>query len=122
MSLLPEFSASGTASASDISLALLQPWVQQQVNIQINEGALETSTDLELKPDGAIEASGHLAVTGLRVDDAVENQPLLGWTRLEIDRFEANTTRNRIGLSLVTFEQPFGRLVINKDLILLNPF
>jgi hypothetical protein len=116
LSLLTEFSASGTASASDISLALLQPWVQQQVNIQINEGALETSTDLELKPDGAIEASGHLAVTGLRVDDAVENQPLVGWTRLEIDRFEANTTRNRIGLSLVTFEQPFGRLVINKDL------
>ena len=116
ISVLPEFSASGAATASDISLALLQPWVQQQVNIQINEGALETSADLALTPDGALEASGHLAVTGLRVDDAVENQPLVGWTRLEIDRFEANTTSNKIGLSLVTFEQPFGRLVINKDL------
>lgn len=113
---LPEFSAVGAASASDISLALTQPWVQQQVNIRIDGGAVATSADLELTPQGALEASGSFAVTGLQVVDTLAGQPLAGWTRLDIDRFEADTAANTIGLSRVTFEQPFGRLVINKDL------
>lgn len=116
ITVLPQFSASGTASASDISLALTQPWVQQQVNIRIDGGALLTSADLELTPQGALEASGSLAVTGLQVVDSLARQPLVGWTRLDIDRFEADTAGNTIGLSRVTIEQPFGRLVINKDL------
>ena len=116
ISALPEFTASGTATAGDIPLALLQPWVQQQVNIRIQGGALETSTELKLLPGGEVEAAGRVAVSDLRVDNPLDEQPLVGWARLDIDRFEAATASGRVGLSLVTFEQPFGRLIINKDL------
>jgi hypothetical protein len=116
ISVLPDVSATGTAKASAISLTLGQPYAQQLVNILIHEGTLDTVFDLNLSPDGNIEASGELAVAGLRVDDTLENQALVGWSRLEIDRFEASTASSKLGVSLVTFEQPFGRLVIRKDL------
>jgi hypothetical protein len=116
ISVLPDVSATGTAKASAISLTLGQPYAQQFVNILINEGTLNTAFDLTLNPDGNIAASGELAVARLRVDDTLENQPLVGWNRLDIDRFEASTDTGKIGLSLVTFEQPFGRLVIKEDL------
>jgi hypothetical protein len=116
ISVLPDVSATGTVTASAISLNLAQPYAQQLVNILINEGTLDTAFDLNLSPDGNIEASGELAVAGLRVDDTVESQPLVGWSRLEIDRFEASTENSKLGVSQVTFEQPFGRLVIREDL------
>jgi hypothetical protein len=116
LTALPEFTATGTATAAGISLALLQPWVQQQVNIQIRGGALETSTELKLLQGGELEASGRVAVSDLRVDNPLDEQPLIGWARLDIDRFEAATASSTVDLSLVTFEQPFGRLIINEDL------
>jgi len=116
VSALPDVTATGTVTASEISLTLVQPYAQQLVNILINEGTLDTAFDLNLSPDGNIEASGKLAVAGLRVDDTVESQPLVGWSSLEIDRFEASTENSKLGVSLVTFEQPFGRLVIREDL------
>ena len=116
ISILPDVSATGTVTASSISLNLAQPYAQQAVNILINEGTLDTAFDLTLNPDGNIAASGELAVAGLRVDDTLENQPLVGWSRLDIDRFEASTESSKLGVSLLTFEQPFGRLVIREDL------
>jgi hypothetical protein len=116
ISALPDVSASGTATASAIALTLAQPYAQQMVNILINEGTLDTAFELTLDPDGNITAGGELAVAGLRVDDTVEGKPLVGWNQLEIDRFEADTASSKLGLSLVTFDQPFGRLVIREDL------
>jgi len=113
---LPQFSAAGTVSIGAMPLALSQPYVQQQLNVLIHEGDLDSRFDLTLDVDGNIEATGELAVVGLRVDDTVESQPLVGWSRLAVDRFEASTGRGELGLSLVTFEQPFGRLVIREDL------
>jgi hypothetical protein len=68
-----------------------------------------------LRPDETVTVAGDLAVAGLAVNDAVDNRPLVGWQRFVTDRFEADTATARVELSRLTFEQPFGRLVINED-------
>jgi uncharacterized protein involved in outer membrane biogenesis len=113
---LPEVTVVGSITASEIPLTLAQPYAQQHVNILINEGTLSASADLTLQADGNVEAAGELAVVELRVDDTLEDLPLVGIGRLDIDRFEASTASRRLGLSLVQFRQPFGRLIIKEDL------
>jgi hypothetical protein len=116
LSVLREVAASGTATTGEIPLTLAQPYVQQAMNVLIHDGQLSSELELTLNPDGSLAASGSLSVRQLQVDDSVEDQPLVGWNSLEIDRFETTTGDRRLELSLVTFEQPFGRLVIKDDL------
>jgi hypothetical protein len=112
---LPALEANGKLSLTDIPLALAQPYVQQSVNVQIEQGTLSTNADLALRPDATLAVSGDLAVAGLAVNDAVVNRPLVGWQRFATDRFEADTAESKVSLSRLTFEQPFGRLVVNED-------
>jgi hypothetical protein len=114
--VLPEVTASGAVSAVGIPLALAQPYVQQHINVLIHDGSLASDMELQLDPEGNVAASGALGITQLEVDDTLENQPLIGWDRLEIDRFEATTAERRVELSRVVFKQPFNRLVIKEDL------
>jgi len=116
VTVLPEVTLSGTASVSALPVSLAQPYIQQQVNVLVNDGRLDTAVDVTLKPDGNVEATGQLSVSGLLVDDTLENQPLVGWERLELDRFELDTGERALSLSQVTFDKPYGRLVIREDL------
>lgn len=116
MTALPEFSLRGAATAGSIPLALAQPYAQQQLNILVEDGLLDFAADLALEGSAAMTAKGNLDVASLRIVDTRENLPLVGWERLVIDRFEAATESGRLELSLVTFDQPFGRLVIKEDL------
>jgi len=116
MTALPAFTLRGAATADSIPLATAQPYAQQQLNILIEDGSLKLAADLAIEESGALTAAGELDVAKLRIVDTRENQPLVGWDRFVIDRFEASTASNRLELSLLTFEQPFGRLIINEDL------
>ena len=39
----------------------------------------------------------------------------MGWERLAIDRFEADTAAAAVTVSQLQFRKPFGRVVINAD-------
>jgi len=112
---LPEFSITGQAGARDIPLQLVQPYLQQALNLRLESGNLNSTLDLAISADRTSEILGTLAVTGLDVTDTLKEEKLLGWNRLEIDRFEANTSTRKLQLSNMEFEQPFGRLIINED-------
>jgi len=116
VTVLPQVTLSGTASANALPVSLAQPYIQQQVNVVLNDGLLDTAVDVTLRPDGNLAATGKLTVSGLLVDDTLEDQPLVGWERLELDRFELDTGERALSLSLVTFDKPYGRLVIREDL------
>jgi hypothetical protein len=112
---LPALSASGTASAGAIPLALAQPWVQQQLNLGIEGGVLASAVDLTLRPDKTVSAAGELSITGLLVNDSRDDQPLVGWERLDVERFEVDTTARTLSTSRLIFQQPLGRVVIHED-------
>ena len=116
---LPDLEASGSATLEGVPLSLAQPYVEQGVNVRIESGTLESSAELTLRPDPelgqTLGAEGTFAVNDLAVNDALENRPLVGWARLETDRFEIDTATSDLRLSRLVFRQPFGRLVINAD-------
>ena len=113
--MLPGVSLSGGVRASSIRLSAAQPYVQQQAHIRIEEGTLDTIFDLVLNPDRTLTASGELAIAGLKVQDTVQNLPLVGWESLRTDRFETDTAARSLHFSMLSIDQPYGRLIINKD-------
>ncbi len=113
---LPEFSMAGQASASDIQLQLVQPYLQQALNLRVENGSLNSVLDVAIDADKTLEISGELAVAGLDITDTVQEEKLLGWDQLEIDRFELDGIARKLRLSSMKFERPFGRFKIYQDM------
>jgi hypothetical protein len=115
VTVLPALTAQGTLSATAIPLGLAQAYLQQQMNLRIESGTLDSKAELTLRADQSVTAAGAMAIAGLRVDDTIEQQPLVGWERLDIDRFETDTAAASLSISQLQFRKPFGRVVINAD-------
>jgi hypothetical protein len=112
---LPETTFEGSATLAEVPLALGQSYVQQAARVLVEGGALGAEFALSLSGAGDLAASGAAHIDDLALSDTVENQPLLAWKRLSIDRFEADTATARAELSRVALLQPFGRIQVRAD-------
>ena len=114
-SLLPGFSVNGQANAIDIELGTFQPYVAQNLNTLIEAGTLSAEADISLPAGQAFDAKGKLGISQLNVTDSVAQEPLLAWGQLDIDLFELDVATRSVKLSIVDFEQIYGRIKINED-------
>jgi hypothetical protein len=115
LGLLPEISLQASSHANDIPLALAQPYLQQKLRIDIQGGDLNSEINLSLSSEQALRASGSISLPGLELSDAIENERLLGWSKLEIEQFDFDLGNPSLHLSSMMFDQPYGRLVIFAD-------
>jgi hypothetical protein len=113
VSVLPEFSMSGNASTTGIPLSLGQPYVQQFARIMIKSGVLDTEIELSLPAGEDITIGGSIEVPDLEINDTLGDQRLLGWDKLDIDRFDLDA--DGLHLSQMVFGQVFGRFVVHED-------
>lgn len=114
VSVLPGFELSGTATTEGIPLVLGQPYVQQFAHILIKDGALDSEIVVNITAEQDLSLSGSVRVPGLEVEDTLENQRLVGWDMLEIDKFDFDN--KGLHLSQMLFDQVFGRIEIREDL------
>ena len=113
---LPDVSLKGTATTADIPVSLVQPYVEQHLAVAIESGLLRSSTEVSLDPGGAVRAVGTLGTSGLKVGDTRENESLLAWNDMAIDRFEVDTSTLSARVSSIRFTEPYGRFQIKEDL------
>ncbi|MBT8051491.1 MAG: DUF748 domain-containing protein [Gammaproteobacteria bacterium] len=113
---LPGFSLQGRLELAELPLSLGQPYLQQRLTVAIEDGALTTGLDLQVQADGAASAVGELEITALELRNTQEDESLLAWQQMKIDRYEVDSANATVRLSAVRFEQPYGRIRINKDL------
>lgn len=115
ISVLPDFTASGTAQVNAVPLTLAQPYLQQKLNVLIKTGTIDATSKMTLAPDTSVKAGGSIEVRDLEVVDTAENQPLVGWKGFGVDQFDADTAGQVYKFSRLTFTRPFGRLAIHPD-------
>jgi hypothetical protein len=116
VSLLPSVTLSAAAKIDSVPLAIAQPYVQQHLALAIGGGSLNLLMDAALGASGEVGATGEMNVSGLQLTDTVEDQPLLAWENMVIDRFEVDSAAASAHISSVRFAQPFGRVQIREDL------
>ena len=115
LTVLPAPLLDGTAEVSNIPLSLAQPYVEQQLAVKIDQGALNARIDLTVHPEQQLTAAGEATVSDLRVLDTRREESLLSWNSLDIDRIEADAIARTLGMSILSFDQPYGRIKINED-------
>ena len=112
---LPEFSLSGTAKTDALPLTPAQPYIGQRAHIELEEGFLNSETEILIAGENQITAGGAIELHGLEVRDSIAGERLLGLNKLDIDRYDLDPNARKLHLSRVKLEQPYARLVINED-------
>ena len=113
--ILPSTAFIGTATLNDIALVPAQPYLGTYSAMSIASGALDAQIEISLAPESPLSVAGSTMVRELAVTDTRRDESLVAWQQLEIDRFEWVADTSILQLSLLSFDQPFGRFRINED-------
>ncbi len=113
--VLPEFSTSGRFDLDSLQLPLAQPWVNRLARVTLNSGSLTVNGEVVAGPDQPGAFRGLVEVAGLEISDQRQQEKLLAWQQLAIERVEVDLAANSIHTSELKFDQPYGRLQIARD-------
>ncbi len=112
---LPDLTARGTLGLQAVSLPVAQPYVEQLLRIELQGGTLDLDGNLEHGPDQLLDLAGSLRVSNLEVVDTHQEERLLAWAAMTLDRFEFDVAGNRLQTSEVLFDRIYGRVHIAAD-------
>ncbi|MEJ2534331.1 MAG: DUF748 domain-containing protein, partial [Gammaproteobacteria bacterium] len=113
---LPDPRTSGKIELAGIDLKVIQPYLERYARVRIDSGALDLQADLVHGPEQPLQLQGALGLAELEVADTAQNERLLGWSALALDRFEADLAEQRVATSELEFTGLFGRVHIAEDL------
>src|SRR5690606_3040570 len=86
--VLPEFSTSGRFGLDSLQLQLAQPWVNRLARVTLNSGGLTLNGEVVAGPDQPGAFRGLVEVAGLEISDQRQQEKLLAWQQLAIERVE----------------------------------
>ncbi|NRB70696.1 MAG: DUF748 domain-containing protein, partial [Xanthomonadales bacterium] len=112
---LPAPTLAGAFSLEALSLPVLQPYLETQLQALLTAGQLSMQAQIEHAPDQLLKAGGALQLADLDLRDALEEAPLLGWQLLTLDRFEADLSAASLETSELRFSAPYARLHIDEQ-------
>ncbi|MEH6454193.1 MAG: DUF748 domain-containing protein, partial [Psychromonas sp.] len=104
---------------NDFSLPTIQPYLNELVRINLEQGKLSAKGDLSLSTDtngemlGGFE--GAFAINEFNSKDKMLNQRLVGWQALQIDPITVNFNPLSIHISNVALTKPYLRLIVTED-------
>jgi hypothetical protein len=113
VSLLPALELETRVALSDVALQVLQPWIDQSVSASLQGGLLNVSAVVQSSAAETLAARADLAVTGLKVSDTTINEPLVGWSSLEVQQLEFALDASTVDISRIKLSEPFARLKID---------
>ncbi len=113
LQLFPDLRLTSQLTASDLALAIAQPYLSERANIGIEDGRLSTTGDLAIGGEQPFSYQGDLQVNALSLIDRVQEEALFSWQRLAVDRLSALPTA--LELSRLSIDQPYARIEIERD-------
>jgi uncharacterized protein involved in outer membrane biogenesis len=114
-SLLPDLQVQSQIELSAAALQAIQPWISQFVSASLDEGLLNVSAVVSSSVDETFAAQADVAVTGLRISDTVIDEPLIGWSTLEVQQLEFALDAATLDIDRIKLSDPFARLKIDEQ-------
>lgn len=115
LTALPDLTAKGQLQIEDLGLAVAQPYVETRLRVEIQNGTLDLEGDLVHGPQQFMDLSGALRVHHLEIVDTHQEERLLAWVAMTLDRFELDMAGNQLQTSEVLFDRLFGRVHVAAD-------
>jgi len=115
ISLMPALDLQTQLELSDIALRVAQPWIDQAVAASLEDGVLNISALVQSSTDEMLAAQADIGIAGLKIRDTTINEPLVGWSALEIQQLEFAMDASTLDISRIKLNEPFARLKINSQ-------
>lgn len=106
-------------SLKKLGLPALQPYISDVAKVNLEQGALSVSGNVNLNIDeqGQIQGDflGAFNIDEFNTKDAIVKQRLVGWQSLAIDPIKVNFNPLSIAIDKVAITKPYSRVVITQD-------
>lgn len=102
-------------SVEGLGLAALQPYVDDVVDLEIEDGHLDATVDLKVTAQEPLGARGELRIRDFAVRDRIRDQRLLAFRSLSLAPFDVSAGAAAVAVSEVLLEAPYVRLDIARD-------
>ncbi|WP_250656144.1 DUF748 domain-containing protein [Alkalimarinus coralli] len=103
-----------------LALSVIQPYLNEQVRMTIDKGALSVAGDLALAiPEGSEVVNGGFTgvinIDQFNTTDQSVNERLIGWENLTIEPIKVGFNPFTVEITDIRFEEPYGRVVVTED-------
>ncbi len=112
---LPRPEVSGALTLAGVRTALVQPYVNQFLNVGLSGGELSLSADVSHGPDQLLAAAGSLNYDQFELQDLLREERLAAWDTLQVNRFELDADAKSLATSELEFHGLYGRVAIAED-------
>lgn len=112
------FTLEAAMSASEVALAQFQPYLGEVAELGIHEGRLELDGNLDLDSQdqpmtGTFSGTGQVAGLDLRLPE--QDDPMVAWQSLRLERVEYNLAPARLEIGRVVLAEPWLDVVRGSD-------
>jgi hypothetical protein len=111
-------SGRGALHMDGLPLTPLQPMLARYVRLQLRDGRLSASLQLDLRRSGSgldLRATGEADVTSLRLEETGSDERLLSWRALHASGIDLSTGSRLLRVAEVVVRQPGAKLLIERD-------
>ncbi|MBP6864254.1 MAG: DUF748 domain-containing protein [Candidatus Didemnitutus sp.] len=117
--VLPSPRADLAVDVASFALLPLSPYLEQQLNARLAQGAVTTQMQVKVVPGGqgpAADLAGTVRIDELNLVDGVMGEPLAGFASLELKGLKAASAPElALALEEVVLTGPFARVIVRED-------
>lgn len=112
------FSYRGSVTVGRLPIRDFEAYYPDNLNLLILGGLLDTTLALDIAlADGAVAGSfkGDAGLSAFHAVDAVEEEDLLKWQRLQFDKIDGEIKPLRLAINQVSLNELYARIIIRED-------
>lgn len=100
---------------SKFDLNQIQAYLVPYINIDLQQGELNTKGSLTAGSDKTLYFSGDIGVDNLLVKDTLHKKTLVKWQSMSVNRLIFDQEKHKLSIESINFTKPYGRIIIAED-------
>lgn len=112
------FSYRGNLQIGQLPIRAFEAYYPDNFNFQILGGLVDADMALDIAIEDktpAVTFKGNAGISSFHIVDAVEQEDLLKWKRLQVEGMNGNTQPFRLAIGKVSLNEPYARIIIRED-------
>ena len=115
IAVLPQAVFDFDVSVEGLQLAVAQPYLRQQANLNLDSGALNLTGKIQGTAEEAFAYSGNFSIADLAIAESVNNERLVSWKSLSTDKLALSLGKRELEISELLFDRLYGDILIDKE-------
>lgn len=115
VTLLPQPAFDIDVAVDGLQLAVLQPYLKQQANLNLNSAAIYLQGKIAGSADEIFAYNGNFEIAELDIAESINNQRLASWKRFSADKIALSLAKRELDISQLRFDRLYGDILIDRE-------